>query len=108
MALVAATERPGSIWSVIARSAHVHLAGHALTRVCAPVFLVVGAADRESASANAEARRKLPTGARLVTVPQAGRDFDEPGTLGALGEHVVGWLERLEMRPGGGQHKGRA
>jgi putative phosphoribosyl transferase len=99
--LVAAAERPGSIWSVIARGARVHLASHALTRVRLAVLLVVGGADRETASANAEARRKLPTGARLVTVPHAGRGFDEPGTLGALAEHVVSWLERLETRASG-------
>ena len=108
VALVAAAEHPVSIWSVIARGARVHLASHALTRVRAPVLLVVGAADHETAFANAEARRKLPTGARLVTIPHTGRDFDEPGTLGALGEQVVSWLERLEMRPSGGEHKGRA
>jgi putative phosphoribosyl transferase len=96
VALVTAARRPDWIWSVIARAGRVDLAAHASGQVCAPVLLVVGATDRETLTANAHALRKFPRGAQLVTVPHAGHGFEEPGALGAVGEHVIGWLDRLE------------
>ena len=99
VSLIAAAQRPGAIWSVITRGARVELAAHALTRVRAPVLLIVSGADRDTLVTNAEARRKLRGGARIMPMAHVGRAFDEPGALGALGEQVMGWLERLETRP---------
>lgn len=94
-ALVAAAERPALVSAVVARGGRVDLAGEALTRVVAPVLLVVGSADRETLQWNREAMRSLPDGARLAVVSGAGHAFEEAGALGAVGEHVVQWLAHL-------------
>jgi putative phosphoribosyl transferase len=99
VALIAAAHRPRGISSVVVRSARVDLAEHALATVQAPVLLIVGGGDRQTLVANAEARRKLSRGARLLPMPHAGQTFDEPGALGALGEQVVSWLDRLSTKP---------
>jgi putative phosphoribosyl transferase len=93
-ALVAAAERPALVRAVVARGGRVDLAGDALTRVRAPALLVVGGADHDTLRRNREALRSLPASARLVVVPGAGHTFEEPGALGAVGEHVVRWLDR--------------
>jgi putative phosphoribosyl transferase len=99
VALVAASQRPGTIWSVITRGARADLAVDALPHVRAPVLLVVAGTDRTTLVSNAAARRKLPRDARLLAMPHAGPTFDQPGALGAFGEQVMTWLERLEARP---------
>jgi putative phosphoribosyl transferase len=99
VALVAASQRPGAIWSVITRGAQADLATDALTHVRAPVLLIVAGADRKTVVSNAGARLKLPRDARLMPMPHTGPAFDQPGALGALGEQVMTWLDRLEARP---------
>jgi putative phosphoribosyl transferase len=94
-ALAAAAELPGTISGVVARGGRVDLAGPALTRVNSPVLLVVGAADHETLQWNRWAMRSLPGRVRLAVVPDAGHAFEETGALGAVGECVVRWLDRL-------------
>jgi putative phosphoribosyl transferase len=97
-ALVTSARRPGRIFAVVARAGRVDLAADVLPAVRNPVLMIVGAADHESLSRNTIALDQLPRGAVLLRVSRAGRSFEEPGALGALAEHLVSWLERLESR----------
>ncbi|MGH7607041.1 MAG: dienelactone hydrolase family protein, partial [Gemmatimonadales bacterium] len=97
-ALVAAAELPALVSGVAARGGRVDLAGGALAKVVAPVLLVVGSADGDTLLWNRQAMSSLPRGARLAVVPGAGHTFEEPGALGAVGEHVVRWLARPRRR----------
>ena len=99
-ALVAAAERPPLIAGVVTRGGRVDLAGDALSRVRAPVLMVVGGADADTLRWNREAMRVLRADARLEVIAGAGHTFEEPGTVGALGEHVARWLDRLSRTAG--------
>lgn len=81
------------IAAVMSRSGRVDLAASALGHVRAPVLLLVGTEDRETLERNREALRRLPRRARLVRIRGAGHTFEEPGALGAVGEHAAAWLE---------------
>lgn len=95
-ALGTAARRPERVSAVIGRAGRVELAAGLLRHVTAPVLLVVGGADRGTMQRNADAMRSLPRGALLVRVARAGHLFSEPGALGAVAEHSVKWLDRLE------------
>ena len=97
-ALVTTARRPGRIFAVVARGGRVDLAATVLPEVKAPVLLIVGGADRETLRRNTDALEQLPRGAVLMRVPRAGHTFQEPGTLGVVAEHIVNWVERLELR----------
>src|SRR5262249_24839494 len=64
-----------------------------------PVLLIVGAEDRLTLQRSSEAVERLPRGAVLIRVPRTGARFDEPGSLGLAAEHIVSWIDRLEIRP---------
>jgi len=78
------------------------MAREVLSRVRVPVLLIVGGVDVETLRLNQEARRMLPRRSRLTVVPGAGHSFEEPGAMGAVGEHAAAWLERhvALRRPG--------
>ena len=42
-----------------------------------------------------ESAPRLAGPSRLTVIPGAGHMFEEPGALGAVGQHVVRWLGRL-------------
>lgn len=97
-ALVTAARRPGRIFAVAARGGRVDLAGADLRRVDTPVLLIAGGEDRDTLRRNNDAGEQLRQGAVTIRIPRAGNAFEEPGALGAVAEHTVGWLERLDMR----------
>jgi len=97
-ALVTAARRPGHIAAVVARGGQIDLAAAELHRVAAPVLLIDGADDGDALRRQSEAADRLPRGAVSVRIPRVGSTFEEPGALGAVAEHMVGWLERLESR----------
>ena len=57
--------------------------------------MLVGEIDLETLYENAYALRYLPRTARLVRIKGAGHAFEQPGAIGAVGEHAVAWLDRL-------------
>jgi putative phosphoribosyl transferase len=97
-ALVTAARRPGRIGAVVARGGRVDLAGADLGRVQAPVLLIAGAADLDAMRRNSDALERMYHGAVSIRIPRAGSTFEEPGALGAVAEHTVAWLDRLDAR----------
>jgi putative phosphoribosyl transferase len=100
-ALAVAAMRPDLVCGVASRGGRVDLAGSALPAVRAPVLMVVGGADTETLRLTRGSAGLLPGPAYLTVVPGAGHTFEEPGAIGAVGEHVVRWLGRV------GRHRGR-
>ena len=80
-ALVAAAVRPAMVAAVVSRGGRPDLAGPALSRVRAPVLLIVGGRDEEVLELNRRALEKLPGEKALVVVPGATHLFEEPGAL---------------------------
>lgn len=98
-ALVAAATRGDLIRGVVSRGGRVDLAGAALPAVRSPVLMIVGGADAETLRATRACAGRLGGPSRLTVVPRAGHTFEEPGALGAVGEHSVRWLARLTRHP---------
>jgi len=95
-ALVAAAERPQSVYAVVSRGGRPDLAGDALTRVRAPTLLIVGGLDFEVLNLNRIALRRL-TDARLDVTPGATHLFEEPGTLEQVVAAAAKWFaEKLD------------
>ncbi|MEU1922840.1 dienelactone hydrolase family protein [Streptomyces albogriseolus] len=91
-ALVAATERPRRVSTVVSRGGRPDLAGDALGLVACPVLLVVGGADPEVLDLNRRAARRLSAPHRLDVVPGATHLFGEPGALERVAELAAGWF----------------
>ncbi|WPP33397.1 dienelactone hydrolase family protein [Streptomyces sp. CL7] len=91
-ALVAATERPRRVSTVVSRGGRPDLAGDALSLVACPVLLVVGGADPEVLDLNRRAARRLSAPHRLDVVPGATHLFGEPGALERVAELAAGWF----------------
>jgi len=93
-ALVAAAADPTIVHAVISRGGRPDLAGEALPRVLAPTLLIVGGDDDVVIELNERALRALRCEKEFVIVPGATHLFEEPGTLDAVCDHVVRWLDR--------------
>jgi dienelactone hydrolase len=94
-ALVAAAERPQDVRAVVSRGGRPDLAGNALTRVRAPVLLIVGGADPVVIDLNRRALELLPGEKRLIVVPGASHLFEEPGTLEQVATLAAEWFVRF-------------
>jgi pimeloyl-ACP methyl ester carboxylesterase len=94
-ALVVAATRPDLVSGVASRGGRVDLAGPSLPAVRVPVLVVVGGADLGTLARTRASVPRLPGRTRLAVIRGAGHTFEEPGALGAVGEHVVHWLGRL-------------
>jgi predicted phosphoribosyltransferase/dienelactone hydrolase len=101
-ALVAAATCPDPVIGVASRGGRVDLAGRALQAVRAPVLMIVGGADADTLARTRESVPQLAGPSRLTVIPGAGHTFEEPGALGAVGEHLVRWLGRLGRNTGAG------
>ena len=97
-ALVTAARRPGRISAVVVRGGRVDLAAADFRHVRAPVLLIAGAEDPDALRRNSDALERLYPGAVSIRIPRAGSAFEEPGALGAVAEHTVGWLDQLDAR----------
>jgi putative phosphoribosyl transferase len=80
--------------AVVSRGGRPDLAGPALTRVRAPVLLIVGGRDTQVLRLNEAARRDLPPSCELTVVAGAGHLFEEPGTLGQVTALAADWFTR--------------
>lgn len=93
-ALAAAAERPERVGAVVSRGGRPDLAGPSLTRVVAPVLLIVGGNDPQVLELNEEAARALVAQHELRVVPGASHLFEEPGALDQVTDLAIGWFER--------------
>ena len=93
-ALRAAAEAGNDIAAVVSRGGRPDLAGEALTRVTAPVLLIVGGLDPEVLSLNRQAYDLLRCEKQLDIVPGATHLFEEPGTLEACSRLAADWFLR--------------
>ncbi|MEU3660267.1 dienelactone hydrolase family protein [Streptomyces sp. NPDC032940] len=91
-ALIAAAERPRSVYAVVSRGGRPDLAGDALPLVAAPVLLVVGGGDETVLGLNREAARRLAPSHRIHVVPGATHLFPEPGALEEVTEVAAAWF----------------
>ncbi|MDD5701912.1 MAG: dienelactone hydrolase family protein [Dehalococcoidales bacterium] len=91
-ALVAAAERPDIVSAVVSRGGRPDLAGDALSRVKAPVLLIVGGNDAPVIDMNHTAMRFLKVEKRLDIVPGATHLFEEPGKLEKVADLAKEWF----------------
>ncbi|MFF8600145.1 phosphoribosyltransferase family protein [Streptomyces sp. NPDC015232] len=95
-ALWAAAEPGSTVAAVVSRGGRPDLAEERLGAVSAPTLLIVGGADPLVLDLNRQAERQLRCEHRLVTVPDAGHLFEEPGALAEVGRLAADWFaERL-------------
>lgn len=94
-ALVAAAKLGEQISGVVSRGGRPDLAGAALSRVSAPVLLIVGGADREVLELNRQAAALIRSEVQIAVVPGAGHLFEEPGTLQEVSRVAAKWLRAL-------------
>jgi len=76
----------------------VGLARAAVPKITAPTLFIVGANEQPARPGYTDVFDRLQGTAVLVRVPRAGNSFEEPGALGSVAEHTVGWLDRLDAR----------
>jgi putative phosphoribosyl transferase len=97
-ALVAATERPGTVQAVVSRGGRPDLAGEYLHLVHQPTLLIVGGNDTEVIDLNRRALRELPGEGRLEIIPDASHLFEERGALEQVARLAGDWF-LLHLRP---------
>jgi dipeptidyl aminopeptidase/acylaminoacyl peptidase len=93
-ALVAAAARPAVVAAVVSRGGRPDLARPVLSRVRAPVLLIVGEYDEPVIAMNQEALDHLTGEKELVIVPGATHLFEEPGTLEEVARLASAWFTR--------------
>jgi dienelactone hydrolase len=93
-ALITAADRPERVRLVISRGGRPDLAGEALTRVRAPVLLIVGGHDHDVHRLNVLAAREMSAAVDITIIPGARHLFEEPGALEAVIDVAVEALER--------------
>ena len=92
-AIIAATEMPESIASVVSRGGRVDLAGGAsLSELSAPILLIVGGADTEVIELNRLAIHQLRSEHELDIIEGATHLFEEENALDVVAEHAAAWL----------------
>ena len=93
-ALMTAADRPDRVRLVISRGGRPDLAGEALTRVRAPVLLIVGGNDRDVHRLNVQAASEMSAPVDSTIIPGASHLFEEPGALEAVIDVAVDALRR--------------
>ncbi len=91
-ALIAAAERPAGVAAVVSRGGRTDLAGAAVTRVAAPVLLIVGEFDEDVLELNRATAAALCAPHELSVVPGATHLFEEPGALDAVARLAGDWF----------------
>ncbi|HYB25080.1 MAG TPA: phosphoribosyltransferase family protein [Solirubrobacteraceae bacterium] len=93
-ALRAAAELPTQVGAVVSRGGRPDLVTAWLTRVRAPVLLIVGGRDELVLELNREAQRFLGPSCALAVVPAATHLFPEPGALEEVSLLAGDWFDR--------------
>jgi putative phosphoribosyl transferase len=91
-ALWAAAEHTLQIAAVVSSGGRPDLAGCRLATVRAPTLLIVGARDHIVGRVNRDAQASLRGENRLTVVPDAGHQFEEPGSLQTVAELARDWF----------------
>ncbi|HEX5479134.1 MAG TPA: alpha/beta family hydrolase [Dehalococcoidia bacterium] len=91
-ALMAAAEHPTRVYAVVSRGGRPDLARPQLSRVRAPVLLIVGGRDVEVLQLNREALALLPFEKELCVVEGATHLFEEPGALDEVAKLSADWF----------------
>lgn len=91
-ALVAAAERPQSVYAVVSRGGRPDLAGEALQHVQSPTLLIVGSQDAAVIELNHKTIQQLNTEKCLEIIPGATHLFEEPGALEQVGQLAYRWF----------------
>ncbi len=97
-ALRAAAGLGAAVGAVVSRGGRPDLAEEALSRVSAPVLLIVGGDDTHVLELNRRAYDLIDAEKKLVVVPGATHLFEEPGALDEVARLAADWFERL-LRP---------
>jgi len=92
-ALVASTQVPSNVQSIVSRGGRPDLAGAALRRVRAPTLLIVGGNDSLVIELNKAALKKFQAPARIEIVPGAAHLFEEQGTLEQVALLAGHWFD---------------
>jgi pimeloyl-ACP methyl ester carboxylesterase len=92
-ALACAAERPGDIRAIVTRSGRADLVANELSRVTAPVLMVVGGFDADLIEVAREAIRAMPAVARLELIARSTRLFEEAGALERVALAAADWFE---------------
>ena len=93
-ALVAAA-RVKQAAAVVSRGGRPDLAGATLSRVSAPVQLIVGSEDRDVLALNQQAAARLAGENKLEVIPGATHLFEEPGAMEQVAQLARRWFERF-------------
>jgi len=93
-ALMAATERPDVVESIVSRGGRPDLAGPVLSQVEAPTLLIVGGNDIPVIELNQQALAQLRIEKKLEIVPGATHLFEEPGALEQVAQLARQWFQR--------------
>lgn len=94
-ALIAASERPDQVRTVVSRGGRPDLAGEALARVRVPVLLIIGGLDDAVIGMNrTAAERMVSTEPHIEIVQGATHLFEEPGTLERVADLAADWFAR--------------
>jgi putative phosphoribosyl transferase len=89
---VAAAERPQTVKAVVSRGGRPDLAASSLSRVQAPVLLIVGGLDIQVIELNRQAMERLTSFKELSIVPGATHIFEEQGTLPQVADLAAAWF----------------
>lgn len=93
-ALVAAAQHPDVVRAVVCRGARIESAREALPMVRAPTLLLVGASDEAGLEESRALMPLLACEKKLVVVPRAGPQFEEPGVIDVVARHAIAFFER--------------
>lgn len=91
-ALIAAAQRPESVYAIVSRGGRPDLAGDALPQVKSPTLLIVGGLDYSVIELNESALAKIPAEKHIEIVPGATHLFEEPGTLEEVARLATEWF----------------
>lgn len=92
-ALAASASNPDLVDALVSRGGRPDLAGTSLTRVVAPVLLIVGGEDTGVLGMNRWAMRRLNCLKKIVVIPGASHLFHENGSLGVVCRLALSWFD---------------
>lgn len=90
-AMIAASQRPTAVRSLVLRGARSDLADRQAPRIRSSVLFLVGELDAPIREANRATAALLRSPHRTVTIPRATHLFEEPGALEAVARETVKW-----------------
>lgn len=93
-AIIAAAELRSGIKAVVSRGGRPDLAVDALTKITAPILLIVGGADTVVIELNQGAYDSIKGEKSLQIIPNATHLFEEPGTLEEVAKLACAWFKK--------------